>query len=152
MIMASRVGAGVVRSGEGMLASPWVGERFPRARAMQASPPRSAPPPPLRDWMRLKTLHTRIHKKPTPEGGGGADAGRGCLHRPRWEHATPARAMQASPPRSAPPPPLRDWMRLKTLHTRIHKKPTPEGGGGADAGRGCLHRPRWEHATPARAM
>src|SRR6266849_2563703 len=75
MIMASRVGAGAVRSGEGMLASPWVGERFPRARAMQASPPRSAPPPPLRDWMRLKTLHTRIHKKPTPESQSSSGAG-----------------------------------------------------------------------------
>ncbi len=38
----------------------------------------------------------------------------------------PPRAMQASPPRSTPPPPLRDWMRLKTLHTGLHKKPTPE--------------------------
>jgi len=39
----------------------------------------------------------------------------------------PPRAMQASPPRSTPPPPLRDWMRLKTLHTGIHKNPTRAG-------------------------
>ncbi len=47
-----------------MLASPLVGARFP-GWAMQASPPRSTPPPPLRDRMRLKTLHTGIHTKPT---------------------------------------------------------------------------------------
>ncbi len=62
----SRVGAGEVWSGEGMLASPMVGERSPRvgrckhphpyalspthcipAGRPQGSPPRSTPPPPL---------------------------------------------------------------------------------------------------------
>ena len=47
MVMASRVGAGAVWS----VLPP---------RAMQASPP-------LRDWLRLKTLHTGIHKKSIPE-------------------------------------------------------------------------------------
>src|SRR5216684_5050798 len=55
---------GEVRSGEGMLASPNPGSVLPPG-AMQASPPRSTPPPPLRERMRLKTLHTGIHAKPT---------------------------------------------------------------------------------------
>ncbi len=47
---------------------PWValgGRTLPSGWAMQASPPRSTPPPPLRDRMRLKTLHTGMHTKPT---------------------------------------------------------------------------------------
>jgi len=55
------VWSGLDRVGEGMLASPWW-ENATLARAMQASPPRSSPPPPLRGWMRLKTLYKGIHK------------------------------------------------------------------------------------------
>src|SRR6266849_4756416 len=58
-----RGGGGVERGGD-----PWValgGRTLPSGWAMQASPPRSTPPPPLRDWMHLKTLHKGIHKKPT---------------------------------------------------------------------------------------
>jgi len=51
----TRVGA--VWSGVGMLASPLVGARFP-GWAMQASPPRSTPPPPLRG--RLPFLIIRV--------------------------------------------------------------------------------------------
>ncbi len=58
------IGSGLDRVGVGMLASPNPGSVLPPG-AMQASPPRSTPPPPLRDRMRLKTLHTGIHKKPT---------------------------------------------------------------------------------------
>ena len=50
MIMTTRVGAGAVRSGEGMFASSLVGERYPRFG---------------RCWLRLKKQHTVIHKKPT---------------------------------------------------------------------------------------
>ena len=57
MVIASRVGAGEVWSGVGTLGSPLVGERS-LAGATQGSPP-------LRDWMRLKTLHTGIHDNNT---------------------------------------------------------------------------------------
>ncbi len=56
---------------------------------MQASPPRSTPPPPLR-------------------GGSCSEKG------------APARAVQASPP-------LRGWMRLKTLYKGMYKKPILAG-------------------------
>src|SRR5258708_36865316 len=47
----------LARVGVGMLASPNPGSVLPPG-AMQASPPRSTPPPPLREWVRLKSLHT----------------------------------------------------------------------------------------------
>ncbi len=52
----------------------------------------------------------RVRKRAQPEGS-----------------VLPPRAMQASPPRSTPPPPLRDWIRLNLLHRGIHKKPTLAG-------------------------
>jgi len=65
-----RGGGGEERGGDACIAL--VGGTLPLARAMQASPPRSSPLPPLRGWMRLKTLNTGIHKNypcktgPTP--------------------------------------------------------------------------------------
>src|SRR6266849_10733438 len=84
---------GEVRSGEGMLASPCPGSVLP-PWAMQASPPRSTPPPPLRERMRLKTLHTGIHTKPTRASGGGAEwMGAHPSHKAAFTKATPERNM-----------------------------------------------------------
>ncbi len=79
------------------------------------------------DTMRTKgSLLATDHGK----GGGGVEWGGDPCGRPGGMQCVgeralargsvlPPRAMQASPPRSTPPPPLREWMRLKTLHTGI---------------------------------
>src|SRR6266852_2848777 len=47
-------------------------------------------------------------------GGGGVERGGDACIALGGRTLSPAWAMQSSPPHPTPPPPLRDWMRLKT--------------------------------------
>ncbi len=88
-----RGGGGVERGGDACIALG--GRTLPRPGRCKHPRPTSAPPPPLRDGMRLKTLYTGIHKKPTlarsmiplPRRGGDACIALGgavCAFHPRF--------------------------------------------------------------------
>ncbi len=116
MVIASRVGAGEVWSGVGTLGSPLVGERS-TSRATQGS-------------YTGRFFETRW----SPEAvilSAAKDlrlARREILRCAQDDISHLAGSFPKKPTRvrTQGSPPLRDWIRLKTLHTGMHKKPTPE--------------------------